>query len=99
MPSFADKFIQPNSNPVWCSRWPSALAMRMSRNRGRVMIMFMFLLAIRFLSAGQVVELEGGSVMMNMRSLFGRGFRVVSLSQNGGQTWGRIWHDRTLIEP
>ena len=47
----------------------------------------------------QVVELEGGSLMMNMRSLFGRGVRVVSLSQDGGQTWGRISHDRTLIEP
>ena len=47
----------------------------------------------------QVVELAGGSVMMNMRSHLGRALRVVSLSQDEGQTWGEIWQDTALIEP
>jgi sialidase-1 len=47
----------------------------------------------------QVVELEDGSVMMNMRSHFGMGCRAVSLSKDSGETWAGIWHDKALVEP
>lgn len=35
--------------------------------------------------------------MMNMRSSYGN-LRVVSFSKDGGQTWGQVWHDKTLLE-
>ncbi len=47
----------------------------------------------------QAVELTDGSVMMNMRSHFGKGCRVVSVSGDGGKTWGGIRHEEVLIEP
>ncbi len=47
----------------------------------------------------QVVELADGSILMNMRSHFGLGCRAVSLSRDGGKTWGEIRHDKVLIEP
>jgi len=47
----------------------------------------------------QVAELDDGSIMMNMRSHFGKGLRAVSLSKDGGQSWGEIWHEKALIEP
>lgn len=50
-------------------------------------------------SEPQIVELDDGSIMMNMRSNFWKGSRLVSLSRDGGQTWGKIWHDNALIEP
>jgi sialidase-1 len=46
----------------------------------------------------QVVELETGNLMMNMRSIYGN-LRVVSLSKDAGQTWSVAWRDETLIEP
>lgn len=45
----------------------------------------------------QVVELEDGNVMMNMRSSYGN-LRVISLSKDAGQTWSEAWRDETLIE-
>ncbi|MBN1343672.1 MAG: exo-alpha-sialidase [Phycisphaerae bacterium] len=47
----------------------------------------------------QAVELSDGSIMMNMRSHFGKGCRAVSISGNGGETWGDIRHEEALIEP
>jgi sialidase-1 len=46
----------------------------------------------------QVVELEDGSLMMNMRPSYGN-LRVVSFSKDGGETWGQVWHDRALPDP
>jgi sialidase-1 len=47
----------------------------------------------------QVVELADGSIMMNMRSHRGKICRAVSISKNGGMTWGDIWDDKALISP
>jgi sialidase-1 len=47
----------------------------------------------------QIVELTDGSIMMNMRSHFGKGCRVVSVSKDGGKTWGAIRHEEVLVEP
>jgi sialidase-1 len=47
----------------------------------------------------QVVELADGSVMMNMRSHRGKACRAVSISKDGGMTWGDIWDDKALISP
>ena len=47
----------------------------------------------------QVVELSDGSVMANMRSYRGKRLRAVSISKDGGQTFGDIADDSTLIEP
>jgi sialidase-1 len=47
----------------------------------------------------QAVELADGSVMLNMRSTRGKGCRAVTVSQDGGQTWGTLVDDKTLIEP
>jgi sialidase-1 len=47
----------------------------------------------------QAVELRDGSVLMNMRSYHGQGRRAVSSSKDGGETWGEITLDSTLIEP
>ena len=44
----------------------------------------------------QVVELVDGSLMLNIRS---EGFREVSVSPDGGETWSAKRQDRTLIEP
>lgn len=44
----------------------------------------------------QVVELVNGSLMLNIRHGL---HRVIALSQDGGQTWGKPWNDETLIEP
>ena len=46
----------------------------------------------------QVVELADGSLMMNMRSSYGN-LRVVSFSNDSGQTWGQVWHDKDLLDP
>jgi len=47
----------------------------------------------------QVVELPGGRLMMNMRSYSGKACRAVATSADGGETWSKIRHDETLIEP
>lgn len=47
----------------------------------------------------QVVELRDGSLMLNMRSYHGKNQRAVSLSQDGGITWGPLTLDSRLIEP
>jgi sialidase-1 len=44
----------------------------------------------------QVVELVNGSLMLNIRH---GGHRVVALSKDGGETWGKPWTDPALIEP
>jgi sialidase-1 len=54
----------------------------------------------------QVVELNDGTLMLNMRNYWGRngkvasrgGMRAVALSKNGGQSWGPLLFDKTLIE-
>jgi sialidase-1 len=47
----------------------------------------------------QVVELNDGSIMANMRDHFGYGERAVALSNDGGVTWKPAALDPTLIEP
>lgn len=55
----------------------------------------------------QVVELNDGRLMLNMRNYWGnhgkradRGkMRAVTISRDGGETWGPLHFDRTLIEP
>ncbi len=47
----------------------------------------------------QVVELAGGSLMLNMRSYHGKGCRAVATSEDGGKTWSDFGHDTNLIEP
>lgn len=47
----------------------------------------------------QVVELEDGSLMMNMRSNHRKGRRAISISEDSGKTWSPLAHDGTLIEP
>jgi sialidase-1 len=54
----------------------------------------------------QAVELAGGTLMLNMRSYWGRegkrpdraGKRAVALSHDGGQSWSDLRFDETLIE-
>jgi sialidase-1 len=55
----------------------------------------------------QVAELSGGVVMINMRNYWGKDgkqpekgkMRAVALSRDGGQSWGTLHFDRSLIEP
>jgi sialidase-1 len=47
-------------------------------------------------SESQAVELDDGSLMLNVRQ--GR-LRAVMISKDGGQTWGKPWMDTTLTEP
>lgn len=49
----------------------------------------------------QVVELEDGSLLLNMRNVInGRGnFRKTARSHDGGQTWTEMVDDTSLIEP
>lgn len=47
----------------------------------------------------QMVELDGGRVMLNARNAGGEGFRKVAVSEDGGATWGTMWHDEVLVEP
>jgi sialidase-1 len=55
----------------------------------------------------QVVELDDGVLLINMRNYWGRdggrpdrgGMRAVARSRDGGATWSPLAFDRTLIEP
>jgi len=48
----------------------------------------------------QVVELADGRLMMNMRNYDRtRTCRAISISDDGGETWGPVYHDQTLVEP
>ncbi|MCG2461028.1 glycoside hydrolase [Flavobacteriaceae bacterium F89] len=47
----------------------------------------------------QIVELNDGTLMMNMRSYNGKSSRAVSFSHDGGETWSAIEHDPQLVEP
>ena len=55
----------------------------------------------------QVVELPGGTLMMNIRNYWGRtgnrpdlaSCREIAYSEDGGETWQDIRFDNTLIEP
>ncbi len=48
----------------------------------------------------QVVELADGRLMLNMRNYDRRQkHRAVSISEDGGMTWGPVQHDPVLIEP
>lgn len=47
----------------------------------------------------QVVELEDGTLMMNMRSYSKMRCRAVSYSHDGGETWSDIEHALQLVEP
>jgi sialidase-1 len=46
-----------------------------------------------------VVELNGGSLMLNMRSYQGKNRRAVSISRDKGLTWSEPVLDEALIEP
>lgn len=45
------------------------------------------------------VEVEDGSVYLNMRSYRGRNRRAVAWSSDGGVTWSEVEDDDTLVEP
>jgi sialidase-1 len=47
----------------------------------------------------QVVELADGRLMMNMRTPYGHGCRMVSISEDGGETWSEARDEPVLIEP
>ncbi len=47
----------------------------------------------------QVVELEDGSLYINMRSYHGQSRRAVSVSKDGGLSWGPVTLDSELVEP
>ena len=46
----------------------------------------------------QIVELNNGYLMMNMRSYNNKYSRAISISSDGGQTWSEIHHDYQLVE-
>jgi len=47
----------------------------------------------------QVVELDNGDLMMNMRSYNKKGCRAIAVSQDGGVSWSEITHNTQLEEP
>ena len=47
----------------------------------------------------KVVELSDGTLMMNSRINSGNKARYVALSHDGGETWGEVTVDETLIDP
>jgi len=47
----------------------------------------------------QVVELQDGSLLINMRSYHQEGCRAIATSRDSGLTWSQVTLDRTLIEP
>ncbi len=46
----------------------------------------------------QVVELPGGNIMANMRTLDGNGYREVAITSDLGNTWSKVYSDSTLID-
>ena len=46
-----------------------------------------------------VVELEDGTLMVNARSLRGKGCRAIVTSTDGGETWSEIRDEPVLVEP
>lgn len=46
----------------------------------------------------QVVELSDGTLLMNMRSYNDQYSRAIATSDDGGETWSEIKHDRQLVE-
>jgi sialidase-1 len=50
-------------------------------------------------SETQLVSLTGGRIMANMRRPRGYGYRQVSITDDLGKTWSKIYDDSTLIEP
>ncbi|MEN6453907.1 MAG: sialidase family protein [Prolixibacteraceae bacterium] len=46
----------------------------------------------------QVTELNDGTLLMNMRSYNNKFSRAISISTDGGETWGEINHDYQLVE-
>ena len=46
-----------------------------------------------------VVELDDGTVYINMRSNHMRSMRAFALSKDGGETWGKLRFEKDLIEP
>lgn len=47
----------------------------------------------------QVVELQGGSLMLNSRSAYGNKRRKSAISNDGGETWSGLIDEDELIEP
>ena len=48
----------------------------------------------------QVVELDDGALMLNIRmQTYNKGSRAVSVSKDGGETWGELTHDENLPGP
>lgn len=47
----------------------------------------------------QAAELSDGSLLLNMRSYYGRNQRAVARSSDGGVSWGEVTHDAALPEP
>lgn len=47
----------------------------------------------------EAVEVEDGSVYLNMRSYRGENCRAVAWSQDGGLTWSEVKSEPTLVEP
>ncbi len=47
----------------------------------------------------QIVELNDGALMMNMRSYHGKASHAISYSYDGGETWTDIHHAPQLVEP
>jgi sialidase-1 len=46
-----------------------------------------------------VVELEDGTLLMNMRNDHGKSRRAIARSRDGGATWSELSFDETLVEP
>jgi sialidase-1 len=46
----------------------------------------------------QCVELNDGTLMLNMRGNLGMSCRGVALSKNGGESWSKVYWDRALNE-
>ena len=47
----------------------------------------------------KVVELSNGNVMLNSRSSQGAGYRLIAISKDGGETYGEVHRDETLVDP
>jgi sialidase-1 len=46
----------------------------------------------------QIVELNDGVLMMNMRSYHGKACRAISYSHDGGETWSEVQNEPQLVE-